>query len=98
MQSRAKPRAVDVEASLESFQRIVGGYVEAVKLSAGVHMYINEEGKRLGLPRNLSLPGLGIICGSVCAFATSKNGDEISLTTEQTIAVMEWLKIWRVNT
>lgn len=38
--------------TLEEMQKIVGGYVELLRLDDGREMYLNEDGKRLNLPRN----------------------------------------------
>lgn len=38
--------------SLEELQRVVGGYIEIVRLTAEVMMIVNEEGKVNGLPVN----------------------------------------------
>jgi hypothetical protein len=39
--------------SLVELQTIVGGYIEAVRLRSGAWMFVNEDGKRLGLPTNV---------------------------------------------
>lgn len=38
--------------TLEELQKIVGGYIEVVRLDDGAIMIINEEGKLHGLPPN----------------------------------------------
>lgn len=38
--------------TLEELQKIVGGYIEALYLRDGRLMFVNEDGKRLGLPPN----------------------------------------------
>jgi hypothetical protein len=38
--------------TLETLQKIVGGYIEIVRLSQKLSMVINEDGIRLGLPTN----------------------------------------------
>lgn len=54
---------------LEEIQELVGGNIELVLCREGLEMYINEEGKLLGLPVNpkaTSLSGLyphDVICG-----------------------------------
>lgn len=37
--------------SLDEMQKIIGGYIELVKLERST-MWVNEDGIRLGLPRN----------------------------------------------
>lgn len=41
-----------VDQSLESFQSLVGGFIEGLTLTEEVSAYINEEGKLAGLPVN----------------------------------------------
>lgn len=45
------PHIAVITPDLETLQSMVGGYIEAVRLTDGV-IYCNEDGKRLGLPRN----------------------------------------------
>lgn len=50
--------------SLESLQRAVGGYIEAVTDQSGSWtMYVNEEGKVIGLPVNRSATALATAAG-----------------------------------
>lgn len=43
-----------IDQSLESFQSLVGGYIEGLTLTEEVSAYINEEGKLRSLPVNVS--------------------------------------------
>lgn len=74
------------DLSLASLQLAVGGYIEAVTTHDNCTMYINEEGKRQGLPVNRA--------------ATSRYrhgrydsivGDVVVLTAEETCAEQEQL-------
>jgi hypothetical protein len=47
-----KARRETVEPDLRTFQRLVGGSIEALSLTDEVSAYINEEGKLVDLPRN----------------------------------------------
>ncbi len=40
------------EFSLEELRRYVGGDIEAMRMDNGLILYLNEDGKRLGLPLN----------------------------------------------
>jgi hypothetical protein len=44
----------EIDGSLESMQKIVGGYVEPVIMPGSITMVCNEEGKLLGLPTNFN--------------------------------------------
>ncbi len=45
-----EPRIEVIPNELEAFQKIVGGYIETVKLDAVTALVCNEEGKIEGLP------------------------------------------------
>ena len=63
--------------ALEELQRYVGGYIEMVRLGRRGIMWVNEEGKLMGLPYNAAateivgsvsyqlLAGTGVIVGDV---------------------------------
>lgn len=61
------------EGSLKVLQGAVGGYVEAADLTDHVTMWMNDEGKITGLPRNVAATGLycknldvvDVVCGDV---------------------------------
>jgi hypothetical protein len=63
----------DIAQNLPSLQKLVGGYIEAVILR-GATLYLNEEGKILGLPlneqatffaRTMGWLALDVLCGTV---------------------------------
>lgn len=76
---------IDVEkpASLETWQALVGGYIQAVPTSIfGCSMLIDEEGKMKGYERNVAatrlVPGLmpgDTIVGTAVLVGTSHGGD-----------------------
>ena len=47
-----KPRVIEIEASLESYQQQVGGLIEILYLEDDAVLVVNEEGKLLGLAPN----------------------------------------------
>ena len=60
-----KPAEVKhIEDTLESYQQIVGGYIETVRMGAGILMVCNEEGKMMGLEANMFWHG-DIIVGTI---------------------------------
>lgn len=65
------PEVRDIDGSLESMQKIVGGLIEAVyPFEEPVALICNDEGKLLGLPMNRQLKEIGdIIHGTffICA-------------------------------
>jgi hypothetical protein len=48
-------KLVEIEDNLQSYQKIVGGYIEVVYMDAGYIMICNEEGKFENLPVNFVL-------------------------------------------
>ena len=56
-----QPEVVDVKNTLESIQKIVGGYVELVHVHTGCVMLCNEEGRLHGLPYNFNLGNVNIL-------------------------------------
>ncbi len=77
-----------IDGELQTLQKKVGGYVELVRLSTGIDMYINEEGKMCGLPVNKIATQLywhyrdvtdDLIVGDVILLS-SRNGGVMSLS------------------
>lgn len=102
-----EPRAVVINQTLESMQKIVGGNIEAVyPFDEAVALVCNEEGKNEGLPPNRSLCDkdgniLDIIVGTF--FICDAAGEEFaSLTEEQTAKYTAMFKtaeksVFRIN-
>lgn len=66
---------VEVENTLETWQEIVGGYIESFPITSDMFVLCNEEGKLMGLE-----PNVEIVVGQhpeliVGDFAIVKNGD-----------------------
>ena len=89
----------EIDATLESYQQLVGGYIEIIYPFDGyeVALVLNEEGKLKGLPVNRYLMQDGIpydiIVGD--AFVIGAHDDEedfTSLTDEEADAVMMLIK------
>lgn len=76
------PRMANISGDLESLQKEVGGYIEAVyPYDDPVAIVCNEEGKLIGLPLNRKLEDYDIIAGTfiVCGLGEE---DFDSLTPE----------------
>jgi hypothetical protein len=50
------------DLGLESLQAAVGGYIESICLPDGGRFYVNEDGKRLDLPRNEAATEIARAC------------------------------------
>ena len=62
------PREFNIENTLETFQHIVGGYIESVTLATDMCIICNEEGRLMNLPHNCNVCGIDfvgtiILCG-----------------------------------
>lgn len=85
------PRPLDIEPSLKSMQKLVGGHIQAVyPFEEPVALICHEEGKLLGLPLNRALknPETGeiydIIAGPFFLCSAPSDSDHFeSLTEEQ---------------
>lgn len=59
------PRLASISGDLESLQKVVGGYIEAVyPYNDLVALVCNEEGKLIGLPLNRKIEDHDIIAGT----------------------------------
>lgn len=88
------PTMKEIVNSLESFQEIVGGYIEPIKFSFDLKLYVicNEEGKLDNLLPNFKI-GNDIIRGNFFVVRKLKNGDYGSLTLKDIYVLNRNLKI-----
>jgi hypothetical protein len=88
----------ELELTLKEYQKIVGGYIEAVRLrdrpglSVQMDYYINEDGLGMQLPFNpratllyeLSFKARGFIVGdAVCIGGVDAEGNDVGLNEKQ---------------
>lgn len=76
------------EDSLDNLQRFVGGYVQAIRVNSSITLWINEEGKQMGLEPNFYLvkedgKPYDMVVGNVLIAGTDDEGDSASLTDEE---------------
>lgn len=85
----------DIDNTLEEFQRIVGGNIEAVHIGAGAVLICNEEGKLLDLDPSFWVwkpPFQDVICGTAIICGTA--GEDFA---DVPITLQNWkkmLEIW----
>ena len=83
---RKTMEAVTIPNTLESLQKEVGGYIEAVHVGEGIYMICNEEGKFNGSEPNFNM-GADVIMGDVIFVGTE--GEEFaSLSDKQHEAIV----------
>lgn len=63
----------NISGSLKNLQKTVDGWIEAVPIRDDLVIICNEEGKILGLPKNLKIPH-DIVCGTIIVVGVS--GDD----------------------
>jgi hypothetical protein len=110
MQPRCKPVTLFVpEINLELMKGLVMGYIEQAPTygnleELGKHaidIWINEEGKLLGMQPTLKLVMNGvdkdIICGPIMICSSNEDGESIGLTNEQHKVVLKVLEDVRLR-
>lgn len=80
------PRIEDIENTLQTLQKLVGGYIETVTLHNNVILICNEEGKLQGLPQNFGI-GRDVIVGTA-VFVSQNKGDFADLDDWQIDDIM----------
>ncbi|MFI3226537.1 MAG: DUF3846 domain-containing protein [Clostridia bacterium] len=75
-----EPYTKEIQNDYKAMQKVVGGYIEYVKLDEQCHLYCNEEGKIDGLELNRQIDCGDIICGTFFICQTDDNGDDKSLS------------------
>lgn len=75
-------------ASLESMQAVVGGYLDALRVSHSITIWLNEEGKINGLAPNFYLldqegKPYDTVVGDVLITGTDEEGETVGLTDEE---------------
>ena len=91
VESKKKPMVQDIDAGLESMQKIVGGSIQAIyPFDAPVALICNEEGKLLNLPLNRALRDdegnvYDIISGTFFLCAAPPGSDRFADLTDQQV-------------
>lgn len=81
------PYEKDIENTLRSLQKEVGGLIQPIYMEDGTILCCNDEGKLNGMEMNRRLYG-DIICGPF--FVVGDGGDDfVSLTDEQVVMYTE---------
>ena len=96
VEPKKKPMVQDIDAGLESMQKIVGGSIQAIyPFDEPVALICNEEGKLLNLPLNRALRDdegnvYDIISGTFFLCAAPPDSDRFAgLTNQQVKTYME---------
>ena len=99
IESMKTPRVKEIDSSLESMQKEVDGYIQAIyPFEDSVALICNEEGKILGLPLNRALRDengeiYDIICGTF--FLCSALPDEESFSSLSDEQIKHFSKLYQ---
>mgnify|MGYP001769998867 CR=1 FL=1 len=92
---RCKAKTQVIESGLDSFQKLVGGYIECIPFPGldNVDIFLNEEGKLKDLTPNIWLPEYrDILMGTFFVVGLDEEeGDSVSLTEEQVVKVLKYI-------
>ncbi|MEG1706957.1 MAG: DUF3846 domain-containing protein [Clostridia bacterium] len=81
---------LSIEPILQTFQQIVGGFIDSLSLNnVDICCYLNEEGKLLGLEPNLIIVG-DVLVGNLVFFRVGSGGEEMSLTDSDYAFLEDW--------
>ena len=88
-----KPMSIStVQNTLEDMMRLVGGYLQGLRLRGGLYLYFDEEGKvgkkRELLKDNIPLQRGDIVVGDAVVCRVTAEGDWDSVTDDD----IEWVK------
>lgn len=91
------PEEREIENTLEAFQAIVGGHIEALRIDEEIACYIDEDGKMKSLTPNFVVPvysaaGYDIVCGTAVFFRCGCDGSETSLTFTDVLQIKYFLR------
>ena len=90
-----EPKTVSVSNSLRPLQKLVGGYIESIRLFDNVDLICNEWGKIENLAAN-RIVGDDIVYGNFFVTAQNNLGAFINLTAEQTEKVKQLMEEGRL--
>ena len=89
---RYLPIQTKKELTLQTLQKTVEGYIEALEILPNVILWCNEEGKLKGLERNIRIvknqQHVDTVAGPVIITGVDSHGEAIGLTDEQRKEVM----------
>lgn len=91
----SSPYVTEIENSLESYQKLVNGWIECIEMpgTENVDIILNEEGKLLGLSPNVIMPEYrDCLMGTVVVVGFNPSrGSHLGLSKEQISYAMNYL-------
>lgn len=86
-----EPSIARIMNGLETFQSIVGGYIEAIKLTGTLTLICNEDGLSRQLAPNLQLY-VGPVVGTVVVTKANSAGNFVSLSAKDQTTALDILR------
>ena len=91
----SRPYVAEIENSLESYQKLVGGLIECIDMpnTNGIDIILNEEGKLNGMAPNVFLPEYyDCIMGPIVVVGFNPSrGNHLGLNNKQISEAMNYL-------
>lgn len=84
------PYEFEIDNTLTPLQKLVGGFIEFVRVDPGIGLIVNEEGKLRRLSPNRMFRG-DMLMGTIVAVGDQRDGEFCSLTDEQIARLHELL-------
>lgn len=85
------PEVVEIENDLSAMQDVVGGYIECVHMG-DLDIWVNEEGRLIGLPFNRFVGGVPLV-GTIIVSGSTKDGATVGLSDKQVTAALGLLHV-----
>ncbi len=94
-----EPAAMEIDNTLDSYQNLVGGYIEMIPFPnvKNVCIILNEEGKLDGLEPTLLVPEYKDVLAGNFAVVGTKDGDTVSLSDQQIERCNKYLQKYHVS-
>jgi len=87
-----RPIIKQIENSLHTLNKIVGGYIEYVAMTDTIGFFCNEEGKLMELEPNFQLMSGDIVCGTCIFFRNGEDGETEGLNIHDVKLVQNWFR------
>lgn len=91
-----------IDGELEAMQNLVGGYIEPYPYNDDIDIYLNEEGKLIGLKPNLKIIHdnmiVDVIVGTVFFAKVDEEGNTVSLELDECFRILFEIENIAVNT
>lgn len=98
LKPQGTPEIVEIDGSLESFQKLVDGFIEVLYLNPDLIVVINEEGRIEERDPSLVLPDGRVLVGNITICTSDdKEGEMLGLNDEQQKVALAFLNRYRIN-